>query len=240
MGTNWAFYNVSERALISFAISTPRRYWNFFSTPVVKGFRSELTLMRSFTLGYFFNKAMDFLTFVSEKNRTRFLLFGLLIRDQDSRSQMYNTRGYLRVFFELLNVVVVGNVWPGGALTNFKKFKIHNSYYFFKTSIISRFRYYPNVSLSTFYNYETISLGFESMACAVPMIAPIDASLDPSILSYPIPISSSSINMSFMANFFLLKVFQGSLIRFVNFSDREDDEDDLLLLKGKFFTERWN
>lgn len=218
---NWFFYSIAESAVFSFSVSSPKKYWNFFSTPIVKGFRREFALLRDFTVTFYFNKASRFLVSSFSKIRVRGLVFGLPISTDFTNFANPAYYIYFNLFARLYNVLVMGFKWPGGALSNFKRFWGYNNYYYTHKAHWKKFRYYPNVAFSSSYNYEIYSLGFESLSCNVPLVAPIDSSTDPVVFGYPILASPTINNAYFFANFFFIKFFQGFVNRFVRFRIRK-------------------
>jgi hypothetical protein len=219
-GPNWFFYSISESAIFSFSISSPKKYWNFFSTPVVKGFRREFVILRDFITSFYFNKASKFLLSSFTKIRSRALLFGVPLSTDSFNYANPAYYVYFNLFSRLYNVIVIGFKWPGGALSNFKRFWGYNNYYYSYKAHWKKFRYYPNIAFSSSYNYEIYSLGFESLSCSVPLVAPIDSSIDLSVFGYPILSSPTINNVYFFSNFFFIKFFQGFVTRFVRFRTR--------------------
>lgn len=233
---HWAFYSISEVSIFSFSISSPKKYWNFFSTPIVKGFRREFTILRDFIISFYFSKAGKFLVSSFSKMRTRALVFGVPI----ATNLLSNTANpeyyiYFNLFSRLYNVIVIGFKWPGGALSNFKRFWNYNNYYYSYKAHWKKFRYYPNISFSSSYNYEIYSLGFESLSCNVPLVAPIDSSVDPSVFGYPILASPTINNVYFFSNFFFIKFFQGFVIRFIRFRTRTRRKNLWFVEKKKYY-----
>lgn len=218
---HWAFYALSESSFFSFTLSSPKRYWNFFSTPIVKGFRREFAILKNFLSSYYFNKASKFLFSTFSVIRTRALLFGVPLTTTVTGISDHAHYTYFNLFIRLYNVIVIGFKWLGGALSNFKRFWLHSTYYYTYKAHWKKFRYYPNLAFSSSYGYEMYSLGFESLSCYVPLVSPIDSSVDPTPFGYPILASPTINNSTFFSNFFFLKFFQGFIRRFSKFKSRK-------------------
>lgn len=219
---NWSLYTLSEQTFISFTFSSPRRYWNFFSTPIVKGFRREFALLQNFAVSFYFLKASKFLFTSASLFRTKFLIFG--VPTLSLASEKFTTNSYqlyFNLFIRLYNILVIGFKWQGGALSNFKRFWNYNNYYYTYKAHWKKFYYYPTVAFSSAYGYEMYSLGFESLSCYVPLISPVDSSIDLSPFGYPILASPTINNANFFSNYFFFKFFQGFLARFTNFKNRK-------------------
>jgi hypothetical protein len=212
-------------ALHSYTLSCPSLYWNQFYSPITLGFRSGFVINSPLVTNYYFSKASYIILKIFQKFYSRAFLFGffddyktkpsLLKRDATS----FNP--YFRIFINSYNVIVRGFFWRGGALTNFKRFKVDSTYFFYNFSNLKHYKYHPTLAMSTHYTSSTLSLGFESLAARVPLVTPIDGSIDPSIFSYPIPMNSATSNIFFFSNFYFSKFFKSFCSRFLVFKKRE-------------------
>jgi hypothetical protein len=206
-------------ALSSYSVSCQTLYWNHFHTPLVLGFRSYFVFSNPIYTNFYFSKANRFMQATLKKFYVRTLLFGFFDDYLELKSLVNRTTDdfirFYKLFLKTYNVFYRGFFWRGGALTNFRKFRRNSQYYFTLPQRFRKYKYYPTLAFSTHYSYSTFSLGFESMCGKIPLITPIDATVDPSIFSFPIPINSSVQNIYFFIYFYFSSFFKGFLTRFL-------------------------
>lgn len=202
-------YRVS---ISSYVVSCQKIYWNYFHSPLILGFRSGFVISNPTCTNYFFSKAINFINQCFGSFSSRGLLFGF---PDDYKSLQALVQGeiqeadpFYRLFIRAQNVIYRGYYWRGGALSNFRRYRSQSAYYFKLPRKESSYLYYPTVIFSTHYSYSTLSLGFESLASKVPLITPVDASCDPHVFGYPIPINSSTQNIYFFSHAFFFIFFQ--------------------------------
>ncbi len=218
-------YRVS---ITSYVVSCRKLYWNYFHSPFLLGFRSGFAISNPICTNYYFSKAINFLTRCFKNFSSHGLLFGFpddyLNAKAEADKRFSDTDAFYRLFIRAHNVIYRGYYWRGGALSNFRKFRSQSSYYAKLPLKDASYMYYPNAVFATHYSYATLSIGFESLASRVPLVTPVDASCDPQVFAYPIPINSSTQNIYFFSQFFFSLFFYSFVVRLSRFQNIFDSK----------------
>jgi hypothetical protein len=218
----YTFPTAYRHGLSSHSVGIPKIYWNHFSAFLLLGFRENFAIFNPVYTNFFLSKASDLIYGTCSRFYSRAMLFGFF--DDYESEQVPDTERdsddfiiFYKLFLKTYNIVYRGFFWKGGGLSNFRKFRRESDHFFLLPRKILKYRYYPSIVFSTYYSYSTFSLGFESLCSKVPLISPVNPSVDPSIFGYPIPINSASSNIYFFSNFYFVNFFLAFSLRFRTF-----------------------
>jgi ribosomal protein S2 len=173
-------------------IGSPKFNWQPISERFAVGYRNGLIIYNIAFSNFYIKKALNFVErCVFDFGRV--YIYGL-IKQYDSKN--------INIFRRIDQVVCI-KPWHGGFITNFRTFKK----YFKNNKSFS-------AVVSLVHDHKNYSISHESSLIRLPIVSPVDSSVNPENFTYPIPANTVNSEMrEYIALNFGIAVFKGLIRR---------------------------